>query len=334
MANKLSPVVVVSRDAAVTGVTSLNGFQGTVTGAEAGLAASGANGDITSLTALSGPLTLGANGVDDLDAVAMQQLDGLLDSPTVTGTLTATGAITSEKGNITAASGDLYTHLVTTPTPATGTTLYSGNIAAYADVESGVASEMLMFSEKTMGTSGVKARLITYDKLDTAVNTIWDFPATGKTMNVMGAGQYGWGGGLTYHTDDLFTFVLNNTEAQAVGLGVNSLLARSWADALILPHSISGDTAKYATILQIGDDGSLTTAVLDNSNGTATKLINIKDYSSTSEVSAIESNLNEKISKLGELVDLQAARIEAMEMESMLLKERLAVLEEMHDIVV
>lgn len=58
------------RELTSTNVTSVNGKTGAVTG----LAASGANNDITSLNALSGPLRLGGDAVGDYDAVTMRQL--------------------------------------------------------------------------------------------------------------------------------------------------------------------------------------------------------------------------------------------------------------------
>ncbi|WOL24237.1 tail fiber protein [Yersinia phage fHe-Yen8-01] len=53
-----------------TAVSSVNGQVGAVTG----LAKSGANADITSLTALSGPLKLGGDAVSPYDAVTLRQL--------------------------------------------------------------------------------------------------------------------------------------------------------------------------------------------------------------------------------------------------------------------
>lgn len=58
------------RELTSTNVTSVNGKTGAITG----LAASGINNDITSLTALSGPLRLGGDGAGDYDAVTMKQL--------------------------------------------------------------------------------------------------------------------------------------------------------------------------------------------------------------------------------------------------------------------
>lgn len=58
------------RELTSTNVTSVNGKTGAVTG----LAASGANNDITSLNALSGPLRLGGDGAGDYDAVTLRQL--------------------------------------------------------------------------------------------------------------------------------------------------------------------------------------------------------------------------------------------------------------------
>ncbi|ENQ1546104.1 tail fiber domain-containing protein [Salmonella enterica] len=52
-----------------TAVSSVNGQTGSVT-----VAAAGVNSDITSLTALSGPLSLGGDGQNDYDAVTMRQL--------------------------------------------------------------------------------------------------------------------------------------------------------------------------------------------------------------------------------------------------------------------
>lgn len=54
-------------------VTSVNGRTGTVVVAEPGV-----NADITNLTALSGPLTLGGDGSSDGDAVTMRQLKGAM----------------------------------------------------------------------------------------------------------------------------------------------------------------------------------------------------------------------------------------------------------------
>lgn len=58
------------RELTSTNVTSVNGKTGAVTG----LATSGANNDITSLNALSGPLRLGGDAVSDYDAVTLRQL--------------------------------------------------------------------------------------------------------------------------------------------------------------------------------------------------------------------------------------------------------------------
>lgn len=58
------------RELTSTNVTSVNGKTGAVTG----LAGAGANNDITSLNALSGPLRLGGDGAGDYDAVTMRQL--------------------------------------------------------------------------------------------------------------------------------------------------------------------------------------------------------------------------------------------------------------------
>lgn len=58
------------RELGMSVVTSVNGQFGAITG----LAGSGANNDITSLEALSGPLRLGGEGVGDYDAVTMKQL--------------------------------------------------------------------------------------------------------------------------------------------------------------------------------------------------------------------------------------------------------------------
>lgn len=58
------------RELTSTNVTSVNGKTGAVTG----LAASGANNDITSLNALSGPLRLGGDAAGDYDAVTLRQL--------------------------------------------------------------------------------------------------------------------------------------------------------------------------------------------------------------------------------------------------------------------
>lgn len=58
------------RELTSTNVTSVNGQVGAVTG----LAASGANNDITSLNALSGPLRLGGDAAGDYDAVTFRQL--------------------------------------------------------------------------------------------------------------------------------------------------------------------------------------------------------------------------------------------------------------------
>lgn len=58
------------RELTSTNVTSVNGKTGAVTG----LAASGANNDITSLNALSGPLRLGGDAAGDYDAVTFRQL--------------------------------------------------------------------------------------------------------------------------------------------------------------------------------------------------------------------------------------------------------------------
>lgn len=58
------------RELTSTNVTSVNGKTGAITG----LAGSGANKDITSLEALSGPLRLGGDGAGDYDAVTMKQL--------------------------------------------------------------------------------------------------------------------------------------------------------------------------------------------------------------------------------------------------------------------
>lgn len=58
------------RELTSTNVTSVNGKTGAVTG----LAASGANNDITSLNALSGPLRLGGDASGDYDAVTLKQL--------------------------------------------------------------------------------------------------------------------------------------------------------------------------------------------------------------------------------------------------------------------
>lgn len=58
------------RELTSTNVTSVNGQVGAVTG----LAKAGVNDDITQLTALSGPLHLGGDGVGDYDAVTMRQL--------------------------------------------------------------------------------------------------------------------------------------------------------------------------------------------------------------------------------------------------------------------
>lgn len=58
------------RELTSTNVTSVNGQVGAITG----LAKAGVNDDITQLTALSGPLRLGGDGVGDYDAVTMRQL--------------------------------------------------------------------------------------------------------------------------------------------------------------------------------------------------------------------------------------------------------------------
>lgn len=58
------------RELTSTNVTSVNGKTGAITG----LAASGANNDITSLNALSGPLRLGGDAAGDYDAVTLKQL--------------------------------------------------------------------------------------------------------------------------------------------------------------------------------------------------------------------------------------------------------------------
>lgn len=58
------------RELTSTNVTSVNGKTGAITG----LAASGANNDITSLNALSGPLRLGGDASGDYDAVTLKQL--------------------------------------------------------------------------------------------------------------------------------------------------------------------------------------------------------------------------------------------------------------------
>lgn len=57
------------RELPARAVTSVNGISGDVT-----VAAAGVNNDITSLTALSGPLTLGGEGISDYDAVTVKQL--------------------------------------------------------------------------------------------------------------------------------------------------------------------------------------------------------------------------------------------------------------------
>lgn len=58
------------RELTSTNVTSVNGQVGAITG----LAKSGVNDDITSLTALSGPLRLGSEAAGDYDAVTLKQL--------------------------------------------------------------------------------------------------------------------------------------------------------------------------------------------------------------------------------------------------------------------
>nr|DAG96326.1 MAG TPA: receptor binding complex [Herelleviridae sp.] len=58
------------RELTSTNVTSVNGQVGAITG----LAKSGANDDITSLNALSGPLRLGGEAAGDYDAVTLKQL--------------------------------------------------------------------------------------------------------------------------------------------------------------------------------------------------------------------------------------------------------------------
>ena len=58
------------RELTSTNVTSVNGQVGAITG----LAKSGANDDITSLNALSGPLRLGGDAAGDYDAVTLRQL--------------------------------------------------------------------------------------------------------------------------------------------------------------------------------------------------------------------------------------------------------------------
>lgn len=58
------------RELTSTNVTSVNGQVGAITG----LAKSGVNDDITSLTALSGPLRLGGEAAGDYDAVTLKQL--------------------------------------------------------------------------------------------------------------------------------------------------------------------------------------------------------------------------------------------------------------------
>ncbi|HAV7961554.1 TPA: tail fiber domain-containing protein [Escherichia coli] len=61
------------KEQSVTAVTSVNGRTGDVVVAEPGV-----NADITQLTALSGPLTLGGDGTGDGDAVTMRQLKGAM----------------------------------------------------------------------------------------------------------------------------------------------------------------------------------------------------------------------------------------------------------------
>lgn len=61
------------KEQSVTAVTSVNGRTGDVVVAEPGI-----NADITQLTKLSGPLTLGGDGASDNDAVTMRQLKGAM----------------------------------------------------------------------------------------------------------------------------------------------------------------------------------------------------------------------------------------------------------------
>ncbi|ECZ5235312.1 tail fiber domain-containing protein [Salmonella enterica subsp. enterica serovar Enteritidis] len=61
------------KEQVTTAVATVNGRTGTVTVAEPGV-----NADITNLTALSGPLTLGGDGMTDGDAVTMRQLKGAM----------------------------------------------------------------------------------------------------------------------------------------------------------------------------------------------------------------------------------------------------------------
>lgn len=71
------------RELPVSAVTSVNGQTGDIT-----VASAGENSDITSLKALSGPLTLGGEGLNDYDAVTVKQLramSGGSGSPTMNG---------------------------------------------------------------------------------------------------------------------------------------------------------------------------------------------------------------------------------------------------------
>ncbi|EAW2493058.1 tail fiber domain-containing protein [Salmonella enterica subsp. enterica] len=61
------------KEQVATAVTSVNGRMGDVVVAEPGV-----NADITQLTKLSGPLTLGGDGASDNDAVTMRQLKGAM----------------------------------------------------------------------------------------------------------------------------------------------------------------------------------------------------------------------------------------------------------------
>lgn len=127
-----------------TAVTSINGNIGTINTSLSNKAAKGVNSDITGLTALSGPLRLGGDGVNSGDAVTLQQLTssvGVITSTSNTSvykvgnliiqdflvTLAAVGNFNKETlGGI-----DYYTHYYKVNLP---TALTTGIIASSASV--------------------------------------------------------------------------------------------------------------------------------------------------------------------------------------------------------
>lgn len=121
------------KEQVATAVTSVNGRTGDVVVAEPGV-----NADITQLTKLSGPLTLGGDGAGDNDAVTMRQLKGAMGT---SGGASMTGVMNNFIGAVEWFNGPL-TAIPAGYIPANGQAL-SRNAEATRDLWTAVDKGML-----------------------------------------------------------------------------------------------------------------------------------------------------------------------------------------------